>query len=185
MRMTFTTTFDDGSQKSFNATVSYNKHVVESYRTNDDWNPQLGDQTVHTLCGLSLSTFQSAFDKYGDYLCEKFRTVVDVETFDPQTTGVYDTALGVHFTTDTNRFINKPLHCFPKVPVGSAGGPKTWSLTSAEAAAFIRLARLLWAWGSGYSQEKVDDQRTIEDRERIRDTEQPTAGCYWLLTIGY
>lgn len=156
MRFTLTLTLSDQTTKKIHATVSYNKHCLASYRDNDGWNPQLGNATLHTFCGVDLCTFQKAFDDFGDLLCHRLPGV-EYETFNPETQiPAQGTASGIYFKTDTNKLTKPSFHCFPVVPTGTAGGPNTWSLSGPDAACVIRLARLLWSEGErAYDAQKI------------------------------
>lgn len=181
LRFTLTLTLDDGQSKKIHATVSYNKHCLESYKDNDDWNPQLGQHTVHTLSGVSLTRFEEAFDEYGALLCAQL-VGADYETFNPElTVPALLTQAGIWFKTDTNKLTKPNFHCFPTVPANHAGGPNTWSLSSENAAAVIRLCRILWSVGDRTYDEakvakgKIGFQKEIDKLEKklADDTTKP------------
>ncbi|WP_317925501.1 MULTISPECIES: hypothetical protein [unclassified Cupriavidus] len=123
--------------------TAYNKHLVESYQTNDRYTPQAAPQ--NTVCRMSLKDFKAAFERYADHLIKTMR-VIGAE-MRPNTI-IYTDRSGVYFTSDC-AIAGMDIHCFPCLPPGVQSNI-VFDLNSQEFGDMVKVLRLLYHAGDRF-----------------------------------
>jgi hypothetical protein len=147
MEISFQVTMDDGTEHLCLAHVAHKKHLVESYKTNDDYTPQVPQNKPNTVTKLSLSEFQAAFEIYYDQLAAAI--LANGWDMDPSAPAFeFNTGKGLYFHSDAHT-LGGNIHCYPTVPGGFVS-TNTYGLNSTEFANLIKVLRCLWSAGDRF-----------------------------------
>lgn len=142
--------------------TAYNKHLVDSYRTNDGYTPKAAPR--NTMCRVSLDTFKAAFERYADHLMQLMRA--NGTGIAPNTI-VYTDRSGVYFTSDC-AIAGMDIHCFPCLPAATASDI-VFDLESQQFADMVKMLRFLYDAGMENLSSKAGDAKGAYDRQHTRD----------------
>jgi hypothetical protein len=184
LEISFQVIMDDGTVHPCLAHVAHKKHLVESYKSNDGYTPQVPQNKPNTITKLSLNEFHQAFDLYYDHLAAAIlHGGWDLNPSAPAME--FDTGKGLCFHSDAAT-LGGNVHCFPTVPV-TLVTTNTYGLTSADFANFIRVLRCLWSAGDRF----YNDQGVVEtnasavasEMGKARQSLQAIGATQWYLHL--
>ncbi len=144
----YNVTMDDAAVHPILMHTAHKKHVVESYKNNENYTPQVGQHVNHTIVRLKLDEFHAAFERYCDTLAAAIQT--DGFALQPKAAQYEfaDAAAECYFHSDAVT-LGANIHCFPSKP--TVGSTTTASLAGQDFADFIQVLRFLWGAGDGLS----------------------------------
>lgn len=165
----YNVTMDDAAVHPILMHTAHKKHVVESYKNNDNYTPQVGQHVNHTIVRLKLDEFHAAFERYCDALAAAIQT--DGFALQPKAAQYEfaDATAGCYFHSDAVT-LGANVHCFPSKP--TVGSTTTASLAGQDFADLIQVLRFLWGAGDGLN---VSNNAVVVGSNLSSDTAKATA----------
>jgi hypothetical protein len=179
----YTVTMDTGAVHPVMMHTAHKKHVVESYKNNENYTPQVGQHVNHTIVRLPLAHFHEAFERY----CDTLAAAIQADGFAIQPKAApyefADAAAGCYFHSDAVA-LGLNVHCFPSKPTPAS--TTTASLAGQDFADFIQVLRFLWGAGEGLN---VSGNAVVVGSNLASDTSKAAASYArikakpWFLTL--